>query len=106
MSEEKVKHTPGEWEVDNAPAADGYDVNTNGDRWKHIATAKANSDGAAEVSDDEALANAYLMAAAPDLLAAAMAAGAILRTMPDDGRAEAVLSMVVAAVAKARGEGT
>lgn len=66
------KHSKGNWYVDSE-GSEGWSVNCDIERngkWKHIAAIKANKEGSATVTEDEAEANAHLIVAAPDLLAA------------------------------------
>ena len=62
-------HTKGTWAADG----DGieFEINSDGDKWKAVAQCSANKLGASEVTPEEAQANAWLIAAAPNLLAVA-----------------------------------
>lgn len=63
-------YTPGSWQMD-CESDSAICINADlGRTWKHIAVVKANGDGSAIVSREEMEANARLIAAAPDLLAA------------------------------------
>lgn len=61
------KHTPGPWRIEND--APSYCINA-GER-RHVAMVSCYTDGTPGNSSSENLANARLIAAAPDLLAAA-----------------------------------
>ena len=95
-----TKHTPGEWVVD----ADGDVCTDDLERlvaavdWRHVS-----------LRDGEAEANARLIAAAPDLLAACERFLAAQRMAETDGRAgfglyTEAIEAAEAAVKKARGE--
>ena len=91
----KVKHTPGPWDVEHETeiiAAEG----------QRIAEADTRS---INFVDGEANANAHLIAAAPDLLAACEAAKAIIDCICEEGEADLCVRCVLrAAIAKARGD--
>lgn len=61
------KHSGGKWEMSRD--GDGeYGIHADaGKTWKHVATVTANDEGEAKVGDDEAEANARLIAAAPEM---------------------------------------
>ncbi len=84
------KHTPGPW------MSDGPEVMAD-DYQKHIGTAWNNS----LVEPDESIANAQLFAAAPDLLAACIAALHTLRSAHLE--ASEAWEQIVAAIAKTTG---
>lgn len=94
-------HTPGPWTVRTYSATKGKveEVSINSSRWKEMAIVFVQEEGDL-LGNGEA--NARLMAAAPDLLAACLS---ILRDL-DHGCAEVVgqtVEEIEAAVAKARG---
>jgi hypothetical protein len=65
------EHTPGPWTIDLDYDRDGHHgINSEARMWKAVAECSANTLGAAKVSQDEAEANAHLIAAAPELLEA------------------------------------
>lgn len=95
-------HTPGPWKVE-------YE-NNDGARVSAIASvawcpssAAFGADGSQVITADEAEANARLIAAAPDLLAALEAVMAT-RTTPWRKDAMKANQLAIAAIAKARGE--
>jgi hypothetical protein len=57
------KFTPGPWHV-----TDNGEINSDGNRWKAVATVEANWLGAGEVTMAEADANGRLIATTPELL--------------------------------------
>jgi hypothetical protein len=87
-----TKHTPGPWHVHGDTAGD-YQVNA-------CFTRIARIDGQ-KVPSLQELANATLMAAAPDLLVALKEAEAWLNNMPLGHRSNTVLPKIQAAIAKA-----
>ena len=90
------QHTPGPWKVDGTGMAI-YSANENLTFAPMVAAAIGN-----EKSLDQLRADARLIAAAPELLAA-LESMLHLRKMPDEV-AECVLDRAVAAIAKAKGE--
>ena len=108
----KAKHTPGPWRLFDEIAPSGRYKKTV--RWLTIHADETDGECIAEVtgddlSDDERIANAHLIAAAPDLLEAAKAMDAAEVRAMRGGRgngisyAEAV-RMNRAAIAKAEGK--
>lgn len=96
------KHTPGPWNLQHCDT--GWTVGPNAQRrGDHVADVHEHQSGA--MSDATAAANASLIAAAPDLLAACEAA--IKATGGSEhwqGETRAFLLLAEAAVAKAKGE--
>lgn len=102
------KHTPGPWECELGHENGDFQINSTGCRWKAIANATANVLGADAVYDDEAQANAKLIAAAPDMLKALNFCVKAMRiagvdTVPD-GLCSQAASEARAAIAKATAE--
>ena len=105
-----AEHTPGPWTLDRADEEQWEIHAETAHAWKYIATVKANDEGSTQVSVAEAEANARLIAASPDLLAALEwalqawdAIGGDVQipdSMNDEGRWEAIR----AALARARGQ--
>lgn len=97
-----MNHTPGPWLVDRA--GEVRDINSDGQEWGAVANVTPNQLGKRMISEDEADANALLIAAAPDLL---RACESVIRSM--DGTFMSVVTGDVAndvraAIAKAKGE--
>ncbi len=92
------KHTPGPWRIWDNPMAWNV-VIWAGEKQVGIAT------GNIEVSREQAIANAHLMAAAPDLLGACMAAMAYLVDPPSGFKEnrEAAADIIRNAIKKAEG---
>jgi hypothetical protein len=93
-----MAHTPGPW------YAEGSDIGSAENVTVGVAIAGRNDDG--YISHAEVQANAYLMAAAPEMLEALTAAYAAITYMmsnDDCGGAPNALEQVVAAIAKAEG---
>jgi hypothetical protein len=94
----EVKHTPGPWEARTFLVVGGKRFS---DRICHVGS----STSLGPSRSDESVANARLIAAAPDLLEAIKALSASIFA-PDDGRSpelSAALRMTVSAIAKAEG---
>lgn len=90
------KHTPGEWRT--SYTRDGKAILINKGR-----VAEVYSD---DIDEDEAEANARLIAAAPDLLGALEAVKFILRITPEINKQKAFINLISdidTAIAKARG---
>lgn len=95
----EAKHTEGPWSIRSF--ANSYSIESVND----IEVAATTDPADAGVSDDEAAANANLIAAAPDLLAALVDAQALLRSHPETVTAadrQAALDSIAAVLAKAR----
>jgi hypothetical protein len=60
--------TPGPWRAESA--GEKWEINSDGPGWASVADVCSNRLGVAEVTAEQAGANALLIAAAPDLLAA------------------------------------
>jgi hypothetical protein len=91
---EEVKHTPGPWKVD-AP----YILEIQSSDGQHVATVR-------HTPDWLEAANAHLIAAAPDLLAALERFVELFRDLSPDAAGEDLLAAVAggsAAIAKAKG---
>lgn len=88
---ETAKHTPGPWLA--SPEDNGYEWGVDAGEWGICICADSPGDGSAK-------ANANLIAAAPDLLAALKQ---IMLDIPDVVRREGLLYIYVA-LSKARGE--
>jgi len=97
------KHTPGPWKVASHKTKHGenFSIHARKDGWCNILHGDRFLDQEKCPSVDEARANARLIAAAPDLLAACLAAKEWL-----DGwaSAEPQLRVIGSAIAKAKGE--
>jgi hypothetical protein len=90
-----TKHTPGPWQVDQDGA--GWYIESNPERDHSIAFGRwADQEEAPDANDNEKLANARLIAAAPDLLAACIEVASGYSTRGSE--------MARAAIAKATGE--
>lgn len=67
-----MPHTPGPWHYQGATgfntSLDDFEVNSDGDDWGAVAVVTVNQLGVRNITDEEAEANAKLIAAAPDLL--------------------------------------
>lgn len=113
-SEQKAKHTPGPWHYDSGFSFSNHfsagpsiaSEDANGKRWiVAICTPirivyMINRDGfSVEDVMPEAHANAFLIAAAPELLAALKVARRNIQFLPPDG----VMEQIEAAIAKAEG---
>ena len=90
-----AKHTPGPWHL----GKEGYYFQSVRDQNEHI-TADVNITR----SDGEGGANARLIAAAPDLLAALEAIIKMIGPYAGQGRMDAEIAAARSAIAKARGE--
>jgi hypothetical protein len=104
MTQTKAKHTPGPWEREHCDIYGPYSG-----RQQLIATAYKEERGRNTVDDgEEAIANACLMTAAPDLLEALKQARAdmyAIRSRFSGSQIETVFeSMADAAIAKAEGQ--
>lgn len=102
---ENVKHTPGPWSVGYENTGGGYTVMSGPLRVAHtsIQALACRPDGR-PIFEEEAKANGYLVAAAPEMLDALRAAERELyQVPPDDPEQERVLTTVRAAIAKAEG---
>lgn len=99
-----MNHTPGPWQADSE-GREGWAVNYDScAEWSHVAVVRPNSEGSRPVDDDEAEANARMIAAAPELLAALKK----LLNETDDGTqlcARHIVDDCKAAIAKAEGQG-
>lgn len=96
------QHTPGPWTIEY-PMGDDQHVIVQANKptyeWSFIATVTSDEqDGKSRIPPAQSLANARLIAAAPDLLAACKCVCGMLGTAYDLPRA---LSLVRAAIAKA-----
>ena len=101
------KHTPGPWHADPGRRVTGFAVTHDGEPNPiAIALRKPRSSHTNGITDSTALANARLIAAAPDLLVALEACEELLSAMPTLGGIAglAVVENARAAIAKARGE--
>lgn len=107
-----MNHTPGPWLIDHIRGR--YRVRINGRGWGSLARVIVRMDGDVEDSP-EGMANARLIAAAPDLLEACLRALPFLQALRDglsenapdhDPRLykQAAIDMIEAAVAKVRGD--
>ena len=66
-----MKHTPGDWHISSENDGDGYNIRAGKDYIGHtVGYYPRPGSNERTLSTDEALANATLMAAAPELLAA------------------------------------
>jgi hypothetical protein len=94
-----MSHTPGPWGLDD----DTMEIfsNTTGHSTGWIAKVLGNDDNGRPLKSDEMTANACLIAAAPELLAALKAIKAVLWSDSEDIRP--VEKMIDAAIAKAEG---
>ena len=94
----QTTHTPGPWRI-TTDFIGVYDSEAR-------RIANLDSDGAPDFGEDETLANARLIAAAPDMLAALIDARALLCEILDgvDKDAYPVFAATTAAIAKAKGE--
>lgn len=101
-----TKHTPAPWRVARRPASDGAEVRAIASvAW--CGTAASFGTKETQVIDaDEAYANACLVAAAPDLLAACEALAEWWHTHGIEGTSatDEIAAMARRAVAKAKGE--
>jgi hypothetical protein len=96
-----AKHTPGPWAIDGCASLGNMDVIYGSGR---ITMMECEND---EINDDELFANAALIAAAPDLLAALERAEGFISGFEDDDTQEGVTEMLAAiraALANAKGE--
>jgi hypothetical protein len=96
-----AKHTPGPWAIDGCVSLGNLDVIYGSGR---ITMMECEND---EINDDELFANAALITAAPDLLAALERAEGFISGFEDDDTQEGVTEMLAAiraALAKAKGE--
>ena len=96
----KPLHTPGPWEKQNG---DGFEVNSSGTEWSAICACIPNNLGKRAVGLEETEANAYLSAAAPELLAACRSAASWFGELGNDDGAQGLLEDLRAALAKADG---
>lgn len=98
------KHTKGPWTADIVDDM-LWEINSSGADWASIAEVTANILGALRVSTEDAEANAWLIAAAPELLEAckAILASAPNQVMRDTHPYAIALKAVRAAIAKAEG---
>ena len=96
-----AKHTPGPWAIDGCVSLGNVDVIYGSGR---ITMMDCEND---EINDDELFANAALIAAAPDLLAALERAEGFISGFEDDDTQEGVTEMLAAiraALVNAKGE--
>lgn len=99
-------HTPGEWTVQQATDA-AWEVNaaeTSDGKWSAVVLVQANEEGSRKVTPEEAEANALLIGAAPDLLAAceALLTAQSSRRHPLGAPDEGISSLCAEAASKAR----
>jgi len=93
------RHTPGPW------FAVGYQVEIESETVADICTTNANLFGQPGLHDDAmAMANARLIAAAPDLLKMLEVARDSLEVSNYEGEEDEVLAAIAAVIAKAKGE--
>lgn len=90
-----MSHTPGPWKAES-----NGEINSTVEPWGAVATVEANSLGRRRITIAEAEANAALIAAAPDLLAACKAMLAKFDHSPLD-KVSVAADMARAAIAKA-----
>lgn len=108
MTMSKQTHTPGPWQKESDGAGE-FGIHADAGRtWKFVAMVTANGQGSAVVTEAEAEANARLVAAAPELLAACELALAYMERhsvpAPEYVTARANdLNILRAAIAKAGG---
>ena len=94
-----ARHTPGPW------FAVGYQVEIESDTVADICTTNANLFGQGGLHDDaRAMANARLIAAAPDMLEMLEVARDSLEVSNYEGEEDEVLAAIRAAIADAKGE--
>jgi hypothetical protein len=94
-----AKHTPGPW------FAVGYQVEIESETVADICTTNANLFGQGGLHDDaRAMANARLIAAAPEMLRLLKVAYDCLEASNFDGEDDEVLAAIRAAIADAKGE--
>ena len=94
-----VKHTPGPW------FAVGYQVEIESDTVADICTTNANLFGQGGLHDDaRAMANARLIAAAPDMLEMLEVARDCLEVSNYEGEDDEVLAEIASVIARAKGE--
>lgn len=102
-----MPHTPGPWDSQRGDPYDTtFEVNSLGDPWAAIANVNANTTGSLPVDEETAEANALLIAAAPELLAACQLAEDMIcgRLSGVDPENLAVLPAIRAAILKAKGQ--
>ena len=93
-----TKHTPGPWGIDAVPSSDVHYIRSVTDAdGRAIAKVRHHL----EQTMDEAITNARLIAAAPDMLAALRAAHSDIQRIP--GHTIDMLGRIEAAIAKAEG---
>ena len=93
------KHTPGPW------FAVGYQVEIESDTVADICTTNANLFGQGGLHDDaRAMANARLIAAAPDMLEMLEVARDSLEVSNYEGEEDEVLAAIASVIANAKGE--
>lgn len=92
-------HTPGPWEVDDVLSSQASNA-ISAPTWGMLATV---SKGTAKDDEKEALANARLIAAAPELLEALKALCVRWKGNPDNYSHAAEIRQARAAIAKAKG---
>lgn len=106
------KHTPGPWKLSAMRTEEGFSSNcyksVNGERWGQLANIVVRFKGNAKESP-EGLANATLIAAAPDMLEALEEAYDLLAdyvpsTPIREAKHASMVSKTAAAIAKAKGE--
>lgn len=101
-----TKHTPGPWRIDpdfnrDVQTADGAHEIATAEYGKPLCT---DADYSVPQDFDEAIANARLMAAAPDLLAALQMARSLMVTVNNYSTDGASIRVIDSAIAKATGE--
>lgn len=100
-----MTHTPGPWELDESLRGNSYTA-ISGEDWIELATVVTRMKSSDEYSP-EGLANARLIAAAPELLAALEDMFALFADhaqYDEDGHEAAAVAVARAAIAKAKGE--
>lgn len=109
-----MTHTPGPWQFGEGNVEFRWEVNSvsvDGSLWAAVADIEANSLGSRKVTAEEARSNARLIAAAPEMLAALLAAKDELISLYEevypsdesDNHATAIIDKVIAVINKARG---
>ncbi len=92
-------HTPGPWELDEGDDGDNFTIRADGEFVTRLTKSRYTDDR----RDPEAYANAALIAAAPELLAALREFLADHETMVQSFRNEAICEAGRAAIARAEG---
>lgn len=103
--ESRGRHTPGPWKIDQD--GENFTIDADGafgpNRWSAVALCTANNLGSRPITEEEASANARLIAAAPDLLAAIRETVRRFDENDATDALEAVDTLLRAAIAKAEG---